>query len=220
MRDVETRRAFVSALAGTVAVGLAGCSDSIPSLSDSGDTEGDSTSTTESPVSDESTPGAGGGGDGTSTPAGAETQAGEERDATPDGYSVPFTRSGFEAEVKRQINEFRSANDERELQYDELYREGVRQHSEVMATAGEASLDVDGKSAPERVQDKTNCLADSNVARLRRPESRDAAATRVVERWAQDDESREKMLRSYHNQIGVGAAITEAGDVYVTAAFC
>lgn len=160
------------------------------------------------------------------TPTPSEPQSTpSEQEPTPtptaeESYRVPFARTGIEAELRRQIDEFRTANGESELRYDELFREATRQHSSAMATAGEASLRIDGRTAAERVGDKTNCYADSTVARVEQPESRSAAVERIVSSWTSDDQSRTKILKSFHDQIGVGVVITEGGVVYVTASYC
>jgi uncharacterized protein YkwD len=224
MGDRDRRREFLVGVGTVLAAGLAGCSEEIA------ESTSDDPQTTETTPEGASTPTAtGGGGDGGSeTPSPSEPQEpqstprSQEETPTPtpeESYYVPFSRIGFEAELRRQINEFRAENGESELSYDELYREATRQHSEVMATAGEASLSIDGRSASERAGSKTNCYADSTVARLVRPENRGRAAERIVRQWAANDESRTKMLKSFHNRIGVGAVIRD-GAVYVTASYC
>jgi uncharacterized protein YkwD len=226
MGDRDRRREFLVGVGTVLAAGLAGCSEDIA------ESTSDDPPETETSPEDSSTPtatgGGGGGDDGSETPSPSEPQepqstpSSQEETPTPTpekSYNVPFSRVGFEAELRRQINEFRAENGESELSYDELYREATRQHSEVMATAGEASLNIDGRSAGERAAAKTNCHADSTVARLDRPENRDRAAESVVRQWAANDESRTKMLKSFHNRIGVGAVIRD-GAVYVTASYC
>lgn len=217
-------------------MGLAGCSE------ESAQSGADTPERTATPSDVTRTPMASGGGGGSETPGPSEPQStpGEqeqtptssgpestpkEQEPTPtptaeESYRVTFTRTGIEAEIRRRINEFRTANGESELRYDELFRDATRQHSSVMATAGEVGLSIDGGTAAERVEAKTNCYADSTVAGVEQPESRSAAVERILSNWTSDDGSKTKILKSFHDRIGVGVVITEGGVVYVTASYC
>lgn len=216
----ERRREFLLSAATVLSVGLAGCSEeSVQSGADTPEPTATPSDVTPTPMTS-----GGGGGSETPTPSEPEsTPAEQEQTPTPtpeESYRVPFTRTGIEAEIRRQINDFRTENSESELRYDELFRDATRQHSSAMATAGVADLSIDGRTAAERVGAKTNCYADSTVARVEQPESRSAAVERIVSSWTSDDQSTTKILKSFHDRIGVGVVITEGGVVYATASYC
>lgn len=209
MGESSTRRHVLRAVTGAVITSaLAGCQESIPELgSDS------PTVSTPEPDSDNDQTDESGGSDDTgySTP----TQSESEDDI---GY---FSREGLEIGIRGEVNEFRTSQGEDSLAWDDLYQEPVRRHSKAMAAAGKVSTTVNGKSASDRVYEATNCNPTILIGRLDEIESWSSAADRLVRRWAQSEQTRDKLLDPIKRKIAVGAA---TGDndayVYVTAALC
>jgi len=201
------RRQVLLGLGGAVSAGLAGCAEELPILDSESEAEPQSESTPEE------------GGE-TGETLSAEPADSAERSSPDDSSSLVFSRIGLETAIRKQVNEYRTENDEDELRWEPLYQEGCRRHSEAMAAAGELRTSIGGTSASERVRKKTNCSADITIARLSRVEELDAAAERVVQEWIQDSQAREKILDQISTRIGVGVETSADNYVYVTAAYC
>ena len=123
--------------------------------------------------------------------------------------------SDEEKAIVELTNAERKKADLAPLQLNARLLAAARGHSANMARKNEVAHELDGKTMPERVQEKgyKYSLVGENVAwNQRSPED-------VVERWMNSPQHRENILRKEFTEIGVGVARNKDGEPYYTQVF-
>ncbi|WP_435197257.1 CAP domain-containing protein [Natronomonas sp. EA1] len=205
---------------------------------------------TETPVATDgrSSPGNGGGnGGGEATPTATATPT-PTATATPVPPPERFDAAEIETAVREEINAQRADRGYRALASESTLNEMAAFHSDNMAAQGFVSHVADGFTTVERYQrfdvyDRCKLSDNSGTGirdgkeietvgktvagreyqengETRINENEREVARAVVSAWFAEQSSRQKLLLQDADQAGVGATVTERGDVYVTVDLC
>jgi uncharacterized protein YkwD len=156
---------------------------------------------------------------------------------TPGVSPSTVNASHVERAVRAEVNRLRERNGREPLAWLPELREMARFHSENMAGQGYPSHVAAGYTTEERYREfelYERCkLADSTGSSVRTgeelevvgrltPSTIDASTIgrQMVQQWAGESESRERLLYRSGDRVGVGVTVTEAGQVYVTLDLC
>jgi uncharacterized protein YkwD len=208
-------------------------------------TQTPATTPTPQPTTDAPEPTAtpGDGGSGAGTPTASPTP-------TPGVSSADIDRTEVEEAVRAAINDRRVDRDMGTLRFDERLREMARNHSRAMTDQGYVSHAAGGLTTQDRYRAfglADQCRVPNNSNRgIRTGQSLETiskvkvganytfeaddrtiqvrnetqVARVVVDGWSATENERRKLLLEQAAEVGVGAVVTEEGEVYVTADLC
>ena len=150
--------------------------------------------------------------------AGPGVSAGEKRAALGDGKRSPASLDALEAEVLERVNRHRRAAGLRALRADPRIAEVARAHSRAMASGhrrfGHGGFDERSQALEARIAPYRRVA--ENVA-LQRSRHGDVPI-RAVAGWLRSSGHRRNIEGPY-SLTGVGAAVSERGEVYLTQIF-
>jgi uncharacterized protein YkwD len=150
--------------------------------------------------------------------AGLRAFGGEKRAAPGDRKRSPSSLDALEAEVLERVNRHRRAAGLRALRADSRIREIARAHSRAMAS-GRRSLghgDFDERSEAVEARVAPYRRLAENVAR--HPRRRADLPAQAVAGWLHSSGHRRNIDGPY-SLTGVGAAVSDRGEVYLTQIF-
>ncbi|PSQ24208.1 hypothetical protein BRD04_01745 [Halobacteriales archaeon QS_9_67_17] len=175
----------------------------------------------------------------TATPTATPTPAPTPTPTATPMSSQSIDRAAVETAVADRINAERRSRGQSELYRLDALREMARFHSENMATQGYPSHAAEGYNTAERYErfdlaDRcrfpddtgTGTREDDAIEVYERvtagPDgtTADELAATIVSEWFDDSESETILTYENANQLGVGAAVTDEGRVYVTVDLC
>ncbi|MEF8788818.1 MAG: CAP domain-containing protein [Haloarculaceae archaeon] len=197
------------------------------------------------PTSTPGTPGADAAGDGTGDGAPTPTST-----PTPTATPVNYDESEIEATVRAAINDRRADRGMQPLEREDLLQRMALNHSRAMSRQGYVSHAAGGLTAADRYEafgladrcripdnsdrgirtgrgletvDKKGFGANYTFAsdnRTVRITNETTAARAAVDTWFAGEEPRQTLLLEEASVAGVGAVVTDEGDVYVTVDLC